>query len=136
MFGGIILFILTMYIIGGEPEGWQLIRYNSIPGYIVSGLIIGLLLWIWFRTGYTIEKGKVHISYGPFRKSISIEKIKKLGKTRNPFTAPALSIDRLDILYGDHQTIQVSPKHEAEFIRLLTEENPHTYIEGKNRLKS
>lgn len=42
----------------------------------------------------------IQVQSGPFKSSISSNDIEKVRKTKNPFTAPALSIDRLEILYG------------------------------------
>lgn len=41
---GFVLFIIAAYVFGGEPSGMQFITHNSIAGYILSVLIIGLLL--------------------------------------------------------------------------------------------
>ncbi len=101
MIWGLILFMILIYIFGGEPVGWQLITYKSIPGYIIAALILTLLLWIWFGTGYKVEGEYLKIRYGPFKSKIKIKEIKKIRRTKNPFTAPALSVDRLEVLYRD-----------------------------------
>ncbi|WP_420868521.1 PH domain-containing protein [Cytobacillus horneckiae] len=35
-------------------------------------------MWIWFKTGYTINGEKLHIHYGPFKKEINIIEIHSL----------------------------------------------------------
>ena len=97
---GIILLIILIYIFGGEPIGWQIITYKSVLGYIMSLLIIGLLLWFWFGTGYKVEEGLIKIRYGPFRSTVKIEEVKKLRATKNPLSAPALSIDKLVVAHS------------------------------------
>jgi len=131
MFFGVIFFIILIYIFGSEPIGMQLITYNSLLGYIVTGVIIGFLIWIWFGTGYKIEDANIKVQFGPFKRTIGIKEIKKVSKVKNPFTAPSLSIDRLEILYGKYNVINISPKNEKEFIRLLVTENPHIQIDEK-----
>ncbi len=121
---GVILLMILINIFGGEPSGWQIITYNSILGYIISLLIITLLLWLWFGTGYKVEKGLIQIKYGPFSSKVKIEEIKKLSATRNPLAAPALSIDRIEILYGTYDIAIVSPKNIVGFIQILVYENP------------
>ena len=116
---GVILLIILIYIFGGEPIGWQIITYKSVLGYITSLLIIGLLLWLWFGTGYKVEGGLIKIRYGPFRSTVKIEEVKKLSATKNPLAAPALSIDRIEILHGKYNMAIVSRKKTffVEFIK-------------------
>ncbi|MBB6454159.1 hypothetical protein HNQ94_002610 [Salirhabdus euzebyi] len=129
IFWGIILSIILIYIFNSDPVGMQLITYNSVLGYIIAALIIGLLLWIWFGTGYMVEEGFIKVQFGPFRSAVRIEEIKKISKIKSPFTAPALSVDRLEILYGKYKVMNISPKNVNEFIRLLVTENPHIQID-------
>lgn len=126
---GFILFIFLMHMFGSEPVGLQLIAYNSLLGSVISGVLVGLLLWIWFKTGYKIESGKINIQFGPFKKTIKIESIKKIHQVKHPFTAPALSIDRVEILYNKYEIITISPQNKNEFIRLLLLENPSIQID-------
>ncbi len=106
MFWGFILFISLIYIFGSESMGMQFISYDSLLGYIVTGMIIALL--IWFGTGYKIEDAILK------------------------FRTPALSVDRLEILYGKFSVMDISPKNEKEFIRLLVTEKPHIQIDEKH----
>lgn len=86
---------------------------------------IGLfLLWIWFKTGYTIEEGLVTIQVGPFKKKIRIEEIESIRETKNPFSSPALSSDKLEINYARFETVAISPKDKTEFVRQLLVQNP------------
>lgn len=91
--------------------------------FVVCGFVF-LLMWIWFGTGYKVEDGNIKVYYGPLRMTVKITEIRKMEKVKSPFTAPALSINRLDIMYGDYKTIQVSPEREEEFIKLLFDEKP------------
>ncbi|MYL45720.1 hypothetical protein GLV94_08675 [Virgibacillus halodenitrificans] len=126
---GIILFIILIYIFGGEPIGWQLVTYKSSPGYIIGALILTLLLWIWFGTGYRVEGEFLKVRYGPFNSKIRIKEIKKIRRTKNPFTAPALSVDRLEILFGKFDVINISPKSKSEFIYSLLTINPNIQLD-------
>lgn len=121
--------MILIYIFGGEPGGWQLITYKSILGYIISALLLILLLWIWFGTGYEIEKAVLKVRSGPFKSKIEIKEIKKIRKTKNPFTAPALSVDRLEILYSNYEVINISPKNEAAFVHHLLAVNPNIQVD-------
>ncbi|MFB9973325.1 hypothetical protein FPQ10_05850 [Allobacillus sp. SKP2-8] len=131
IFWGIILFLVGVYFVGGEPSGFQLIAYDSLIGIIINVLLIGFLLWIWFGTGYLVEDGKIVIRSGPFKTTVPIGEIKKLSKTKNPFSAPALSINRMEILYGHYKVALISPDHEEKFVVMLLEENPRIELDEK-----
>ncbi|PIC80192.1 hypothetical protein CSV75_09545 [Sporosarcina sp. P18a] len=126
---GFILFMILIYIFGGEPVGWQLITYKSVPGYIIGASILTLLLWIWFGTGYKVDGELLKLKFGPFKSKIHINEIKKISRTKSPFTAPALSVDRLEILYGKYDVINISPKNESEFILSLLAVKPNIQID-------
>ncbi|WP_338448393.1 PH domain-containing protein [Niallia oryzisoli] len=82
-------------------------------------------MWIWFKTGYTIENHFLKIEYGPIKKKIKIDEIHSIRETTNPFTAPALSMDKIEITYARFHTISISPKKKMEFARLLLKQNPY-----------
>lgn len=78
-----------------------------------------LLLWVWFRTGYYIGAEWLKVQYGPYKKHIPLEEIEKVVPTRDPFVAPALSSDRLEIHYGPGKFIKISPNNKADFLKRL-----------------
>lgn len=82
------------------------------------------LMWIWFKTGYTIEDNVLKIQYGPFKKKIKIDDIHRMKETKNLFTAPALSMDKIEIKYARFETVSISPKNKMEFVRQLLKKNP------------
>jgi len=96
----------------------------DLVGIIVMTIMVGLLLSIWFSTHYKIEQGILKISYGPIKKSIAIEDIQSIRLTVNPFTAPALSMYRIEINYLKYKTISISPINQERFIKELQKLNP------------
>lgn len=80
-------------------------------------------MWIWFKTGYTIEDNFLKIQYGPFKREIKIDEIQSIRQTRNPFTAPALSMDKIEINYAKFNTIEISPKNKVELVNQLIKQN-------------
>nr|WP_246384388.1 PH domain-containing protein [Gracilibacillus halotolerans] len=84
---------------------------------------------MWFGTGYKIEDGLIKIKSGPFKSTVRIKEIEKLSATRNPLSAPALSIDRIEILHGMYNIAIVSPNNKTEFIRILVNENSNIHVD-------
>ena len=92
---------------------------------IVSLTPLGFfVLWLWFKTGYTIEPDHIKIQYGPFTKRIKISDIHRMSETKNPFAGPALSMDKIQINYAAFESIQISPRNKNEFTRQLLMLNP------------
>ncbi len=92
---------------------------------IVSLTPLGFfVLWLWFKTGYTIEPDHIKIQYGPFTKRIKISDIHRMSATKNPFAGPALSMDKIQINYAAFESIQISPINKNEFTRQLLMLNP------------
>ncbi|HFK1681668.1 TPA: PH domain-containing protein [Bacillus tropicus] len=84
-----------------------------------------LFMWSWFSITYIVEEESITIKSGFVKKRIFIRDIKQISNTKNPIAAHALSFDRLEIVYGAHQTEIISPKDKAQFINLVKSKNPH-----------
>ena len=65
----------------------------------------------------------MHCSFWVNR-SITISSIKKIQETNNPLSAPAISLDRLEILYNQFDSIIISPKDKTSFVSHLIKLNP------------
>lgn len=119
---------------------WGTVLILVIPAVMqqeILGLFIGLPIaffigWIWFTTGYTIEDSMLKIKFGPFRKWIAIQDISKMNRVKNPISAPALSINRIEIIHGKfYDGVFLSPENEREFIQLILQENPQIILDEK-----
>ncbi len=85
-------------------------------------------MWSWFSTKYIVGEETITIRSGFVKKRILIRDIKQISNTKNPVAAYALSFDRLEIVYGSHQTEIISPKDKEQFINLVTSKNSHIEI--------
>jgi hypothetical protein len=87
------------------------------------------VIWLWFSTYYVIDEKNLLIEYGPFRKTVPLHTITSVRKTNNPLSSPALSLKRLEILYGKYDTALISPKDRDEFIKILAEKCPQMRVD-------
>ncbi len=95
--------------------------YTSIAAItIIAGA--GFPLWIFVSTKYIVRNGNLKIISGPFSWAIPIESIKSVEETQSTITGPALSFDRLEIIYGEDKAIIVSPADETQFMQKLEQE--------------
>lgn len=123
----IIIWGSMLYLIG--VGGYTLIFEDFSMGRFILVLICLFLvplflLWMWLRTYYVIEEEQLIIKFGPFKKVIPINTIISVKKTMNPFSSPALSIKRIEILYGHYEMVLISPYDRDEFIDILKKRCP------------
>ncbi|MGP4073541.1 PH domain-containing protein [Piscibacillus sp. B03] len=105
------------------------LRTGTIDLFIVAFIIGSAFMWLWVSTGYRIENETLYVQYGPFKRKIDITKISKLKKTRSVWSAPALSLDRVEILYDrDFKIALISPRNQDQFIEALLEQNPNIQV--------
>jgi hypothetical protein len=120
------VFLITLYrFIKDGFEGFHLIAD------LLALIVIGLLLWIWFGTGYQFENETIKIQSGPFKRKINIQEIRKISKGKSALSSPALALDRLIIHYGRYGQVQISPENEFEFIEVLLKKNPNITLDKK-----
>ncbi|WP_162126406.1 PH domain-containing protein [Flavobacterium phycosphaerae] len=96
--------------------------------YILSIVFSGILLLFYFLASmlrYKIDGEKLKIGYT----SIDIKTIRKIYATRNPLSAPALSINRIAIVYNKFDEVLISPKDREDFIQELLKVNPDIIVE-------
>ncbi len=75
----------------------------------------GLPLWLLIGTQYIVSAQQLKVRCGPFSWSIPLSSITSVSNTRNPLSSPALSLDRLEIKYGNGKSVMVSPAEKAAF---------------------
>ena len=85
-------------------------------------------------THYTIKGESLIIKSGIFiSKTIKISEIYKIQNTNSIISSPALSMDRIEISYGNFNAIIISPKEKTNFIAELLKINENIEILPKNK---
>lgn len=133
--GGIIL------IFKSKVDWWMAAIFLAVPISMIYGVItepnailmlvttivIVLLATLFFGTKYIIEGEELIVYGGIYKKRINIKQIRSLRPSKNPLSAPAMSIDRIEITYNTtfSEVILVSPKDKEGFVKRLLEINPN-----------
>jgi Bacterial PH domain len=94
---------------------------DSWLGLVVCALVLAFSLWLFVSTRYTIDQDALHVRSGPVSCTIALKDIRQISPTRTMSSGPALSLDRLHIIYGNWQECVVSPKDKEGFLRSLRE---------------
>jgi Bacterial PH domain len=118
---------LPIVILAVVAIGWDA-RHPRMSGPIVGAVILILVEVFFFesllRSTYYLIDGDTLVIRSSFLKwRVPIAKIRSVTPTRNPLSSPALSLDRLSILY-DGKQILVSPQDKQRFIEALRAINP------------
>lgn len=95
--------------------------------FLLLGLVVfyGLILHMLYNTKYVIQGNQLKVFSGFIRfKPIDIQAIKKIEKTSNIISAPAASLDRIEVTYGRFDSLIISPRDKAGFAQALLEINP------------
>jgi hypothetical protein len=91
--------------------------------------IITLLIYALFKTTYyTIDENKLIIrSFFIVNKKVNVQSIKIVRESRNPISAPAASLDRLEVI-STVDSVLISPKDKNTFIEEITTINPRIKV--------
>ncbi|WP_173917509.1 PH domain-containing protein [Halobacillus sp. Marseille-Q1614] len=127
----VILWGALLYVMGNGL--YSLVTERMGMGEFLSVLFLSLvipvfILWLWLTVAYIIEEEELIVKYGPFKRRIPLYSIKTLKKTMNPISSPALSLKRIELVYGQYSTILTSPKDRDEFMQTIKERCPHVRI--------
>lgn len=127
-------FILFLALIFGGILVRSVYDQNWISFSIIL-LVVIFIAYMFSTTFYIIENKKLWIKCGIFfNLSIEIEGIKKVSESYNIISSPALSFDRLEILYNKFDTVLISPKDKIRFIEAIKKNNPDVEIKIKEKI--
>lgn len=102
-------------------------------GIIINFLVSLLIVYLCLQTKYIIIDSVLIVKAGFFiNKTIPIQEIRCITKSNNPLSSPALSLDRIQIIYGKSRSVIISPKERTIFVNQLQKINPNIKYFGKN----
>jgi hypothetical protein len=118
--GRLVLLMVAPLVSGLLVVGTIASRLPVLPGrgYILAALLGAhvLVLWVLLATRYTLDGMSLRVRSGPFSWVIPLKEIHAVSRTGDQRAAPALSLQRLRIDYGDGRAVMVSPREEVEFL--------------------
>lgn len=127
-----------MKIYKSKIDWWLIILILILFGYpIVDGilskeyvlsLVFGLILIVFFFLSKTIQYKIDGENLVIWKTKIDIKTIRKIYKTNNPLSSPAMSLDRIAIVYNKFDEVLLSPKERDEFINELLKINPNIEV--------
>ena len=80
---------------------------------------LAFILHMVFTTYYTIDGDILKVNCGFTKQIVNIKTIRKISDDMNWISAPALSLDRLELFFNTYDGVVVSPKDKIGFIKEL-----------------
>lgn len=96
--------------------------------YLSFVLVFLLYFVLVFPVRYRLGPEALEIRGGVMRWRVPYPQMRSVRRTRSALAAPALSFDRLEILYGAAGRALVSPSDQREFLADLYGRAPHLQV--------
>ncbi len=109
IFLGMVMLSVTSYL------PWRqlgLLALAFLPAIVIP-------VWLFTSTYYEVQSEVLRIKCGPFSWRIPLDQIRSVKKSPSLLSGPALSLQRLKILYNDNKSIVVSPKDQERFLAAI-----------------
>ena len=111
-----------------------MVTSKSWLGLLIILVVMAFILHLFLSTHYTIEGHQLIVKSGfLYNSTIDIRTISKVSETNNPLSSPAISLDRLEIRYGSHNSVIISPREKQDFLDHLLQINPEISIQYKKK---
>ena len=91
---------------------------------IVTMSVAVVVVWTVLSTYYEITSDLLIAHSGPFSWRIPLEDISSVRESHSVRSGPALSMDRLEVTWGERHVLLISPKDKARFLAVLHRHAP------------
>ncbi len=115
--------IIVIFIVFCYPMIEGILSKDYIM-FSVSFGILSLVFLMFKSIKYKIDGENLHIWWT----KIDIKTIKKIYSTNNPLSSPALSLDRIAVVYNTYEEVLISPKEREAFVQELLKINPNIEV--------
>ena len=117
------IFSLTMFFV--YQSGGNIKEVLALLGGTLA-LTLYLVLGIWYEiTDNYMLKVRAGVFYNI---NVPIEHIHTIEKTNSILSAPASSLDRIELKYNKYDSVIISPRHRDLFIQELLKINPNIQV--------
>lgn len=129
----IFIFIVICMIGASVASIKATMESGALLSWLTALLVVVICVAVFlplYPTRYIIDGDDLLIRYGFQRKRISISQIIYVRRSHNGLASPALSLDRLEIIFNGKSTdsILISPRNRKDFVEDLKAINPNIDI--------
>jgi hypothetical protein len=91
---------------------------------ILTVLVATVVVWVVLSTYYEFVGDLLVAHSGPFSWRIPVKEISGVRESTSVRSGPALSMDRIEIAFGDGRVLLISPADKAGFLAALRRRSP------------
>jgi hypothetical protein len=113
---------------GTTPEIGLVVTVVTLLAILVPACLF--VVWVFRTTDYTITATELLVRAGPMRWNVPLKDIREIRSTRSLLSAPALSLDRIEVIYGKYGSVVISPEDRMGFVHTLCARAPSTIVSG------
>ncbi len=115
VWGSILLCVAVILYVVFTPY----VKSDRIVTVVLLVPTLSLLVSMYFGTYYEVQHDHLIIRCGPFRQTLSFDRITAIAPTRSIYSAPALSRDRLQVSFDTYGKVQISPADRTGFLAAM-----------------
>lgn len=121
--------LVTFLVVGMSPAVFPLFWTFDWVLLSIDVVVTLFLIEVFRNTKYVIDGEKLIVKTGfKLSSSCDICQIKSITKTRTLLSAPALSLDRLEVKLKGGDVIVISPRKKRAFVEHLLKVNPQIVV--------
>lgn len=121
--------LVTFLVVGMSPAVFPLFWTFEWVLLSIDVVVALFLIEVFRNTKYVIDGEKLIVKTGfKLSSSCDICQIKSITKTRTLLSAPALSLDRLEVKLKGGDVIVISPRKKRAFVEHLLKVNPQIVV--------
>jgi len=132
---GWLVAIVAPALLAGPALMIALGETGSIGGLLatvaVSAVIAAPVIWIFTATAYFVTDTELIVRSGPMRIAVKLQAIERIRSTATLLSAPALSLDRLEIQCAKRSAVVISPADKAGFVAAIRQRVPAVVVDVK-----
>ena len=132
----LLLWGLSLFTVSVPLWQWKRGAHKYLIQTILMTVILipfaALVLIPFFGTKYILTNEQLQVDSGLSVQKIEITDITYITPTRSMSSAPALSLDRIKIVYQDKE-ILISPKDKSRFYQEIQARNPNIVIDKSEK---
>ena len=132
-----VLALIPVFSVGVLVDA--VVRQNTVELWIALGsilFVVALFRGLVFPMRYELHATEIVVRFGFLRWSAPYTKIREVSYSRNPLSAPALSLRRLRLDTGEGLSTYISPRDRKAFLDALADRAGHLEFDGPERLIS
>jgi hypothetical protein len=106
----------------------MLLAEARVPLLGTTAGVVLLMYALYLTTHYTFERDVLHVRCGPITVDVPYDGIRRAAPSSSLMSGYAMSLERIEVEYGEGDTMLISPADRESFLAELKRRAPHADI--------